>query len=254
MVLRRCVRWLLTGFVLTACGGSSADEHTKAQDASGTSGQGASGKGAAGSSGATGGNGGKAADTSGVGGTGGVSRGGSGDVAGDGGNDDAPGSGGMAAGGKGGSSVIGAGGSGNVGGTLGIAGAGSGDESNGGDGTGSPLDACLGELYGFPGPPTCATATAPLDEEVAPCEFAMPTPSGVTLDFNRTSVTYTSDLGTTFIPEVVSTNCDDPPGSGFYYGDKAEPVSIVLCPCTCAAAAAGNGELDILFGCPTIVR
>lgn len=254
MVVPRFVRWLLAGLVLAACGASSSDEHTKAQSSSGTSGQGTSGQGAAGSRGATGGTAGKAGDSSGVGGTGATSRGGSGDVAGDGGNGDPSSTGGMSASGKGGSLSI-VGGSGNAGGTQGRAGAGSGNMNEGGDGAGSPIDACLGEVSHFTFPPTCTTALVPLDDDVGPCEFAMPRPSGVPLIYGEFGVTYTSDLGSAFVPQVSGpSGCDEAPGSGFYYGDKAEPYSIVLCPCTCAAAAEGNGELDALYGCVTIER
>jgi hypothetical protein len=250
VVLRsRFATWVLVGLTLTAC--SSPDEQPRAQGSSGTSGKkGTGGTQNAGSSGAgasvAAGKGGGGA------GAGATSRGGSGDVSGDGGSD-APSSGGMSASGKGGSISVSAGGSGNAGGTQNVAGAGSGSESEGGDGASSPLDACLGEPLHLAFPPPCATAVVPLDEEVAPCEFALPTPSGVPLVFGNVSVAYASDLGTTFVPAVSGPSvCDEAPGSGFYFSADVEPYSIVLCPCTCAAVAAGAGELDAVYGCPTI--
>ena len=42
-------------------------------------------------------------------------------------------------------------------------------------------------------------------------------------------------------------------GQGWYYDNPGEPTQIVMCPTTCGDFEGGTGQVDIQFGCATIV-
>jgi Mg-chelatase subunit ChlD len=89
-----------------------------------------------------------------------------------------------------------------------------------------------------------------------PCDFAIPVPpSGEDLDPELVNVTFTNELGTPSLLGKVNdlTACV---ADGWYYDNPAAPTTVKLCPATCEAAkGAGTGaEVDITFGCATVIE
>ena len=43
-------------------------------------------------------------------------------------------------------------------------------------------------------------------------------------------------------------------GQGWYYDDPANPTAIIVCPATCSTLTSLGGEVDVAFGCGTIIE
>jgi hypothetical protein len=88
-----------------------------------------------------------------------------------------------------------------------------------------------------------------------PCTFSLPEPpAGQSLDPDRVNFVFTPSAGASVtVPRVDGAAACGPSG-GWYYDDPANPTNIVVCPATCDALEADpNGEVDIAFGCATII-
>jgi hypothetical protein len=89
-----------------------------------------------------------------------------------------------------------------------------------------------------------------------PCTYDIPTPpEGETLDPNAVNFIYTPSGGGSpqTIPRVDGPDaCGS--GAGWYYDDQVHPTPIMVCDTTCDALTAdADGEVDIQFGCATVV-
>ncbi|MCC6214740.1 MAG: hypothetical protein IT376_07710 [Polyangiaceae bacterium] len=87
---------------------------------------------------------------------------------------------------------------------------------------------------------------------MATCDYEIPAgPGGGTIDFGRVNVRYTRGAGG---QEELPQDSACATG-GWRYDDPGKPSRIVLCPATCSQVQADAGaRVDVLFGCPTIVR
>jgi hypothetical protein len=90
------------------------------------------------------------------------------------------------------------------------------------------------------------------------CELALPTPSQGTLDPNKINVNVVTPTSTTTLYKVSGAGACTQNG-GWYYDDDANPTKVLLCPSSCEAAqaagsATGEVQIDVLFGCATIVQ
>jgi len=88
-----------------------------------------------------------------------------------------------------------------------------------------------------------------------PCALEIPDPpNGESFDVNKVNVLFTPAGGTaTTIPRVDSlAACGD--ADGWYYDDAAAPTQIIVCPSTCETfTASEDGQVDLQFGCETVV-
>jgi hypothetical protein len=88
-----------------------------------------------------------------------------------------------------------------------------------------------------------------------PCRFDIPEPAGGDeIDFSAVNFVYTPQGGgPTTIPYVVGEGgCGA--DEGWYYDDPAAPAQIVACPATCAAFEGAEGQVDVAFGCATLLE
>lgn len=90
-----------------------------------------------------------------------------------------------------------------------------------------------------------------------PCEFTIPTPPGVMLDYGKVNVHFKGSTGEEDVPYVGSADKCDPTRGGWYYdADPAvtDPRRVVTCPKTCDRFKADpTGKVAIGFGCKTRV-
>jgi hypothetical protein len=87
-----------------------------------------------------------------------------------------------------------------------------------------------------------------------PCTYAIPPPPmGQVLDPSRVNFVHTPPSGTPVtIPNVGSmAGCT---GQGWYHDDPAAPTAIIVCPQTCSTLMTVGGEVDVAFGCGTIIE
>jgi len=86
-----------------------------------------------------------------------------------------------------------------------------------------------------------------------PCTFDIPLPPvGETLDPDQVNVSYDPGGGSITIPRVDNqAACGS--GQGWYYDNPTTPTQILMCPTTCGDFGGGAGQVDIQFGCATIV-
>lgn len=110
-----------------------------------------------------------------------------------------------------------------------------------------------------------ASAWAPFFDAVAQavqtgsklsCELDLPTPSSGTLDPKKVNVRIIASSGTTTLVKVANAGACDATG-GWYYDDDVSPSKVHLCPASCDAAQAATQtgvEIQVLFGCTTIVK
>ena len=108
------------------------------------------------------------------------------------------------------------------------------------------------------GPFFDAVAQAVVKGSKLTCELALPTPSTGTLDPGKVNVSIVTPTGTTTLYKVSGAAACDLNG-GWYYDDEQAPTKVLLCPASCdaAAQAGANGDpvqIDVLFGCTTIVK
>ena len=100
-----------------------------------------------------------------------------------------------------------------------------------------------------------ALQTAVMEGTRLPCAFEIPAPpDGETLDPDSLNVVYTPPGGApTTVPRVdAMTNCG--PQGGWYYDQPTEPSQVIMCPATCEAFdQQGDGQVQLQFGCATVV-
>lgn len=98
-----------------------------------------------------------------------------------------------------------------------------------------------------------AAALQAIRGEVLPCDYKVPAGT----DTARLNVLYQaggSKEGITFTSVSSAAKCDDS-SSSWYYDVPASPERILLCPNACKMIAADpSGQVDLVTGCPTILR
>jgi hypothetical protein len=84
----------------------------------------------------------------------------------------------------------------------------------------------------------------------------LPTPSSGTLDPGKVNVRVVTPSGATTLSKVAGASACDASG-GWYYDDATNPTKVNLCPASCDSAQAATTEgveIQVLFGCTTIVK
>ncbi len=97
-------------------------------------------------------------------------------------------------------------------------------------------------------------STVVVDDAELPCEFLIPEPDGMDIDFGKVNVELDVDNNPVEIPKVDDlAGCDDVV-DGWYYDDNDNPEMINLCPDTCAKVQGDeNAGIDVKFGCETLI-
>ncbi len=97
-------------------------------------------------------------------------------------------------------------------------------------------------------------STVVVDEAELPCEFLIPEPDGMDIDYGKVNVELDIDNNPTEIPKVDDlAGCDDVV-DGWYYDDNDNPEMINLCPDTCAKVQGDeDAGIDVKFGCETLI-
>ena len=88
-----------------------------------------------------------------------------------------------------------------------------------------------------------------------PCEFPLPSVGDV--DVATTNVTYTAGDGTSkpYASVGNEAGCAKAPNDGWYFDNEAKPTKVILCKGACEAVKADDGgSIDVVFGCPRVVR
>jgi hypothetical protein len=103
-----------------------------------------------------------------------------------------------------------------------------------------------------------AVAQAVVKGSKLSCVLALPTPATGTLDPSKVNVRIVTPSGVTSLFKVAGANACDASG-GWYYDDEVNPTQVLLCPASCQAAedagsASGEVQIQVLFGCATIVK
>jgi hypothetical protein len=103
-----------------------------------------------------------------------------------------------------------------------------------------------------------AVAQAVIKTSKLSCELAIPTPTTGTLDPAKINVTIGDHDHPIYVPGVAdAAACAG--GDGWYYDAPQQPTRVILCPASCDAAQQSigpgrPGEVDVLFGCQTILK
>ena len=97
-------------------------------------------------------------------------------------------------------------------------------------------------------------STVVVDDAELPCEFLIPEPDGMDIDFGKVNVELDINNNPEAIPKVDDlAGCDDVV-DGWYYDDNNDPQMIHLCPDTCAKVQGNEGAgIDVKFGCETLI-
>jgi hypothetical protein len=110
----------------------------------------------------------------------------------------------------------------------------------------------------------CETNWTPVFDQLAvaattgielPCTFVLPDPpNNQTLNPNQVNFVFTPSAGPPVTVPRVNSAGDCGPSGGWYYDDPSSPTQIITCPATCQVLEGDPaGEVDIAFGCATIV-
>jgi hypothetical protein len=85
---------------------------------------------------------------------------------------------------------------------------------------------------------------------VLSCDFAIPAPpQGMTIDFQRVNVDYTSSTSG-FVQLGYDSMCMS--GMGWHYDNAGSPTKVQLCSGTCQTVRQDHGgQIDVVFGCRT---
>lgn len=88
-----------------------------------------------------------------------------------------------------------------------------------------------------------------------PCAFDIPAPEdGDAIDYDAVNFVYTPEGDdSTTIPFVGAEGACDADG-GWYYDDADAPRQILACPATCDRLVDGAGEVEVAFGCATLLE
>ena len=83
------------------------------------------------------------------------------------------------------------------------------------------------------------------------CEYAIPAPTGGTIDYGKVNVAYESSGQQVIVPQVASKSACDPVKGGWYY-DAPTPTKIEVCDASCGAFnTVGVAQVDVVYGCET---
>jgi hypothetical protein len=86
------------------------------------------------------------------------------------------------------------------------------------------------------------------------CEFDIPEPTMGQIDPNLVNVQLTPPGEAAQIVPQVPSAADCGPSGGWYYDNPQTPTKIILCPATCDFAKSSEADIEIVFGCATVVR
>jgi len=87
-----------------------------------------------------------------------------------------------------------------------------------------------------------------------PCDFPLPSTD---VDVANTNVSYTASDGTskTYVSVGNEAGCSKAPNDGWYFDNEAKPTKVILCAGACSVVKADDGgSVDVVFGCPRVVR
>jgi hypothetical protein len=100
-----------------------------------------------------------------------------------------------------------------------------------------------------------ALSTSVIQGAELPCSYDIPDPpAGENLDYGRVNVVYTPSVGAPFTIPYVGSASDCGPQGGWYYDDPDSPTNIIVCPATCDVFEGDpEGQVDVAFGCGTII-
>lgn len=90
-----------------------------------------------------------------------------------------------------------------------------------------------------------------------PCDFTIPVPpDGKDLDPGLVNLTFTNDVGVVSNVAHVNDELSCAGADGWYYDNNLAPTTVKLCPTTCTAAegATQGANVDVSFGCATVLR
>jgi hypothetical protein len=107
------------------------------------------------------------------------------------------------------------------------------------------------------GPFFDAVAQAVAQSSKLSCTLGLPTPSQGTLDPKLVNVSVVTSSGVSTLSKVASA-VDCGQQGGWYYDDDQNPTELSLCPASCdqaqQAGATGDVDIQVLFGCETIIQ
>ena len=99
-----------------------------------------------------------------------------------------------------------------------------------------------------------ALRSAVVEGSQLPCVFALPEPPpGESIDVDAVNVVFTPSGGVATTIARVDSASECGAELGWYYDDPAAPAQIIVCPATCALFTSADGEVDLSFGCTTVV-
>jgi len=100
-----------------------------------------------------------------------------------------------------------------------------------------------------------ALQAAVIEGTQLPCTYDLPDPpGGETLDTDKVNVIFTPSGGTAITIPRVDSQADCGDADGWYYDDPVDPSQIIVCPATCETfTASEDGQVDLQFGCETVV-
>ncbi|HEY2746253.1 MAG TPA: vWA domain-containing protein [Polyangia bacterium] len=87
------------------------------------------------------------------------------------------------------------------------------------------------------------------------CEFAIPDPpAGLLIDPTKVNVQFTDTSTEDLVYVGDVSGCGKAPTKGWYYDDATRPTKVILCDQACdVVRGSTNGQVNIVFGCSTIV-
>ncbi|MBX3183680.1 MAG: hypothetical protein KIT72_06120 [Polyangiaceae bacterium] len=89
------------------------------------------------------------------------------------------------------------------------------------------------------------------------CTYAIPTPrEGEDFDPNKLNVSFQEgDQAPEFVPRVDGgAQCGLGKKAGWYYDNPTNPSRVTLCKHSCTAVQGGGIQVEVVLGCPTVVR
>lgn len=89
------------------------------------------------------------------------------------------------------------------------------------------------------------------------CTYTIPTPRpGETFDPDRLNVSFQEgDTAPEFVPRVDGgAQCGLGKKAGWYYDNPSNPSRVTLCKHSCTAVQGGGIQVEVVLGCPTLVR
>ncbi len=88
------------------------------------------------------------------------------------------------------------------------------------------------------------------------CEFAVPLPpAGLLIDPTHVNVTFTTSSTVNFVYVGSLAGCSANLDNGWYYDDPKKPTKVILCDGACnAVRGSSNGEVDVIYGCETLIQ